>query len=1583
MKEDTHVFQGMKRDSHPIKQEGKFLWDAHNIRITNREDNTLLSITNEKGTSNELKTFQGSYVGHCVLGKYLIVFTANDDFSDNFIYRVEKTESGFKTIILFHKENAWDKGWSPNHPIETLGIYETELVQKVYWVDGINQPRMINIAKPELKCPSTIENSGGEQIPLLIDGLNLSGPRFHQIDQDVYSWFHDNYKDGFYNENSFDFVRTLSLTETVYISKIYGQGQFSPGTIQYAFSYYNKYEQESNIFYTSPLQYITYTDRGGNGEDKVANSFRILIDSPNKQFEYVRIYSIQRTSLDATPIVKVVEDISTTTDDTDIISYVDTGTTGYTIDPQQLLYIGGQQIVATCMAHKDGTLFMGNITQKESSLQKSVEDIILKQGDIEVVDIPLNPPFSTSLESVYYDYTLPLNQGYNARFKAFETYRCGVQVQYEDGRWSDPIFYADMELCDHYPWESQTALSSKAIKINNITGVNNLLKKLGVKKIRACVVFPQSYERDIICQGVLCPTVYSVNGRGNDQPYASSSWFFRPAVDINELKESDIIDGVTVPKGNSINLRQGSSIEFRHNYALLCGTNRGAEIQNMIPDKTIKTSSDITKDNLQKNSSYFFVDENIVTFHTPDVEFDTNFSNYIWDNTHLRIIGMAKLGAISGDIDITTSTPPISATSTGFIHTPMGYQTRSEYFINGGLVSGLFYRDSAVTKEYTEQPAYYWQTFPWHRSGSLNNDERRAEIEGKSSTRTAVLSTKVISNLKFFDINTTLGEQSPFNYKISTPQLFQSNEVTMLRLHPAYLKKDVPYFGNVDTLVTTTSEYPINACSEENGLIKPMTEFSTGEGGGFIQKTTDAVRMKYKSSPHLVFSLGDSKTEIPLLPRASSCGSTQNGEYIFPSWQTTGSLDGSNDDIREYQYIIDATSNDSYYFAAQIFPKGIPESKVGKAFISHGNGHECLNVIYKSNTGEIKYQQLSSGSSNIIVKITKGSTYILNEGAMFPNTNKEDYNYSYDIDNFRYQAEYIGPDRYYKVPITIDNYFFDFPEDLEEVTITTGSQTSEATTAETQTTEKFTLSQKVINQDQDERGVPYLLIGELVRDNIFNKFGGTSKYALTQNLWVPAGDPVIIPDNGDIVIPFEYGDTWYSRYDCLKTYPFTQEDENQIVEIGSFLCETRVNIDGRWDRNRGQLSNINMSPQNFNLMNDVYSQKDNFFNYRILEDDYYKQKQFNNQVTWSKEKTYGETIDTWANVTLASTMDMPGDKGKVTALDVWNDTLLCFQQKALSKILFNSRVEIPGTDGVPIEISNNYKVDGCSLISDVIGCNNKWSIINTSSAVYFIDSNTNSLYLYSDNKLTNLSETMGMSWWFRGNNSNNIWNPIPYNISQPNGIRSFYDSIYKDIYFTPGSVYGIDQPEALCFSEPIAAFTSFMSYGGTQAMFNYDNGFYSLRESDGNVKLYQNNVGKYNSFYGVNMPFSISFISNSDPLNTKIFDTVELRADSYYNNLLTSKVPFSSIKAENEYQKSNVCRFADNKGSVKKKFRVWRMNIPRSSKVASRTMDRSDIVRDTLCRARIRNPWTMITLTNDDRDNNKVVIHDLTVKYTI
>ena len=73
------------------------------------------------------------------------------------------------------------------------------------------------------------------------------------------------------------------------------------------------------------------------------------------------------------------------------------------------------------------------------------------------------------------------------------------------------------------------------------------------------------------------------------------------------------------------------------------------------------------------------------------------------------------------------------------------------------------------------------------------------------------------------------------------------------------------------------------------------------------------------------------------------------------------------------------------------------------------------------------------------------------------------------------------------------------------------------------------------------------------------------------------------------MIPFWYGDTYYQRYDCLKTYPFTDEDSNSIIEIGSFMVETRINLDGRYDKHRGDTSSFLINPTNYNLINPVYS----------------------------------------------------------------------------------------------------------------------------------------------------------------------------------------------------------------------------------------------------------------------------------------------------------------------------------------------------------------------------------------------------------
>lgn len=82
---------------------------------------------------------------------------------------------------------------------------------------------------------------------------------------------------------------------------------------------------------------------------------------------------------------------------------------------------------------------------------------------------------------------------------------------------------------------------------------------------------------------------------------------------------------------------------------------------------------------------------------------------------------------------------------------------------------------------------------------------------------------------------------------------------------------------------------------------------------------------------------------------------------------------------------------------------------------------------------------------------------------------------------------------------------------------------------------EYKLTQDNISASTD---YPTLFLAELYRDRPENQFGGDTPEAKRSNLWFPAGDVVALSDAATKVSA-TYGDTWYQRYDCLKTYPFT------------------------------------------------------------------------------------------------------------------------------------------------------------------------------------------------------------------------------------------------------------------------------------------------------------------------------------------------------------------------------------------------------------------------------------------------------------
>jgi len=47
--------------------------------------------------------------------------------------------------------------------------------------------------------------------------------------------------------------------------------------------------------------------------------------------------------------------------------------------------------------------------------------------------------------------------------------------------------------------------------------------------MRPLVVFPQGKDRNVLCQGVAAPVVYTPEDRSNGGVHSQSSWFFRAA----------------------------------------------------------------------------------------------------------------------------------------------------------------------------------------------------------------------------------------------------------------------------------------------------------------------------------------------------------------------------------------------------------------------------------------------------------------------------------------------------------------------------------------------------------------------------------------------------------------------------------------------------------------------------------------------------------------------------------------------------------------------------------------------------------------------------------------------------------------------------------------------------------------------------------------------------------------------------------------------------------------------------------------------------------------------------------------------
>lgn len=1613
-KRSVHAPKGMIKDMSDSKINAEYYIDALNIRLTADNDNTLLSITNAKGNKKVTLTgdsaILGTCVGYTVLNNYIVLFNISQEFNKkNCIYRID-TANNYKTILLAFG----DFNFSSKYPIEALPIYEKEDVQKVYWIDGINQPRVINIADKVVSGETVERESASEKS----------------------------------ESTAFDFVSSLELKETVDITRNETtMGTISAGTIQYVFTYYNLYGQETNIFHQSSLYYISYNNRGASPEDtNVSASFHIVLNNLDSNFEYVRIYAINRTSLDATPAVRRVVDLPITIvsdSKTQEVQFTDDGTKGETVDPSMLLYIGGKSIVPQTMEHKDGTLFFGNYEENGSL----VPDDVKKACRYVDESTGLKVEFTNTIDGKYFDmgkdvgnysYKSGLTENLSkiSTFKNREYYRFGIQAQKATGEWSEPIFIGD--------WQNTTGIRYEGNKVCTVGAKSTLtdtavkaLTDAGYKRIRPLVVYPTLTDRECICQGVLAPTVFNVEDRNTNSPWCQSSWFFRPnaaLIDTSKIlpgntkvwylpiKYNDDYLLKTINNGDTVLVEytlEGDDTIYTCKFSVIG-----------IADKAKSSASSSNKyamlalefaDIIEKKS-YLTLDPNACK-HTLELKTanDTTIGELLYQYDSDENIGYI---AIYNNTSVCTAIIPSAGSSaimswnSQYVYDSDNYEwSQSERLKENTFVELSEFslsRTFDVTSESTADiigsiPAFkHWEPLA---SAKHNNGEIQCNFVSKYNFKTAW------DGSGSYDDN--------FEEKIIkiTPSSVDS---TLDRT--SYVDQFSDMFFVDQSVVTFHSpdiEFDTDTRHIDESLLKmrivgyiPITSTISD-----VDIQTSTIQLNYRNTATLprgfwhetvgdrgVLGIGG-LVAAPMWFDDEYYGTTEQTDkntkqfttaFITYPWHRSGSLNNQNskdsDNYRSAMLKRKVMSNLRFSYQTQFIDEAKNYDLSGIALF---DSNEVLNTRiqggivstfnYYGNVDKI----VTSSRVSRLAEDTQVTGYpIFTAGRFQAGSTLNGYQSAFSnfiLKNYcKEVTDHLEGDvshtelqqRFGSDPVQIK-----YKSTPHAVLSLTGSTTNCNVLPTAKDSSGKTLNyvggtctpfwgntEISVTQDVLDINMTYgwLWLAEIYNPTISDdsRFGGKSDDAIENNIWVPCGQPIDV-QKGNILYWTE-GDTYFQRYDCLKTYPFTTEDTNSVVDILSFMCETRVNIDGRYDRNRGQNSNLQMSPTNFNLLNHVYSQSNNFFNYRTLDKTLFNIDTYKNYITWSKQKTLGEEVDTWTNVTLANVLDLDGDKGDITALKRFNNNLIAFQTKAISQILYNEQVQVATTAGVPLEIANSGKVQGKRYVSETIGCTNKWSIVETPSGLYFMDSNSGSIYLFNG-KLESLTDKLGLSNWARNNINNEVWN------TSFNTFRSFFDGVNKDVYF-------VNKDYALNYSEPLGQFVSFISYENTPAMFNVGNKFYAFHHNKDmltTIELYEQGAGDYGMFFGACKPYYVTFVDNQDYMQDKTYTNIEFRAlvtPDMDNN--SFKLPFDKLTAETDYQSGTVDFTPQSKStygnhpSLVRKFRVWRADIPRYKYKNTAGITKNE---------RMRNPWIYLTLeknaSTDDTAQDKMEMHDLIVDY--
>jgi hypothetical protein len=1211
----------------------------------------------------------------------------------------------------------------------------------------------------------------------------------------------------------------------------------------------------------------------------------------------MQIYAIIRTSLNATPACYRIANIPTTT-----TSFTDTGSQWEACSADIIL---GKQLgtfIPNTIASKDSTLFLGNYTLTSPMVVKEDHASFFK-----------SLASSTSMQfrdSLYQDSPREnLEEGANSlqTFRSGEYYRLGIQFQDEYGTPSNVIYLKDIQAGVADP---DSAKFMQKVIFSAFPKIPEGLDKF--KRARLLMVDRTNLPHRTLCQGVLCPTVYTVSDRVNNSPFAMSSWCMRgfdgnksdrptwqPDTPLKshlkvggaEIENQLDYSGVTINDGGAINdsdimINTANSAEGATTYYYIVRAMASQDIDSSLPESgriKIGISMSKTTDSsitnvfdgellINRSSVYLYQVESV----QPDIATNAGAKAYLQNFVlqKLESDGAAHPERIVQDIfsqwkdhDFVAEFAAKPKLENCFF---LGQYSGHVGAKTSDTVSQTF-DDATKMAKSVGQPFFCDHNILTFHSPDV---ERYQSIIDNNP------------NIKYRIVGYTDIESSYFDSYIqaNTPKTSGSVEGTQT-------VKRTSRAGIYNSSLWRDSKLYQTYIWHRSMTLGGQREADDGKWyGGYSRKILSNV---HKCGPTLAFKKGDKV--ISIYPTTSLL----DVEPRFPDMGTPRVF--NFDEVTALQ--VDTQPNSKNIFSKLIY--------YGNVNTYHSTGSYYIPIM---DNGVLKEDTSALVSDPCLIRFKSAPHVVM------------------PMSYFTFGTEDAGNLKIYAPSLP---YPAMAPSNGDQNTHGYLWSSSVHGVERSWLTNTGGYGVDDINYQRVEHCLLY--VAELYQDlSVSDIYGPTDEESLSKHVWIPISNWESLQKGTTIV---GYGDAFIGRWECLKSHAFSEDDMQSYIDITSFIVESDTNLESRCDNYRGVNAASTISSAKFNLFNPVYDQQNNLFSYRSFTKGE-SVNNFQNQICWSEVKTLGEEIDTWCQINVGNNTDLQGEYGELNGMITANNSLYCFQDNAIYKINYNTRVTISPSDGIPIQLTNNYRMDPPLLLRSECGVHSQDCLAKSSNSVYFFDSRRNRLFnINREDAIIDLSGTKGVtslvyaSWGF-----NNI----------------LYDPNVNDIYFNFSD-------KSICYNEDIAEFTSLYDYHTASSIFCLGSNTYLNKGNS----IYKQRSGNYSIFFGQKKPYYIEILANDNPMISKTFTNVEFNIDPI--TMGGSEEIFNLVSAETSYQEGgeilNVNKIKPS--NMKRKFRIWRINLPREEGTMNRLRDR----------------WCRIKLQNTNPSGNSMRLNYINVSY--